>query len=356
VAAKDSPVPTEKGTTEEATQAEPPTQANAAEADRPTVILGTAGHPAGRPPEAVFADDPTIRKLVDEHPALFPHVSLVAHLQKAQAEAEVAFRQHEMTGRWGAWSGIHPWDEKPDVETTDCPWWVAGGEYVFRLVAAWRRHVPGKPEDVAEFLAKQVELAANWVYWNRVFVHDGINSKTPKVEDMFGNKNAERFANFAFVIVMRKLAEQDLAEWKDRAVQLRGTVADLEARRSSRSAPAGSEPVSKSEGQVGRDKSNITPALRKKRERPTRPGAQALPVPTSNSKADKGNVALLRGTDDKLKNSVTVDVACRFGGVSRRAIEKAVKGEKLNAEGERQNRRIIVQSLLKYFPPEDNAN
>jgi hypothetical protein len=52
----------------------------------------------------------------------------------------------------------------------------------------------------------------------------------------------------------------------------------------------------------------------------------------------------------------TLDVASRFGGVSRRAIEKAVKKGPLQAEGERQNRRISVESLLKYFPPEKNAN
>src|SRR5205823_6265624 len=71
---------------------------------------------------------------------------------------------------------------------------------------------------------------------------------------------------------------------------------------------------------------------------------------------DKGNLRILRGLDGKLKNAVTLDVACRFGGVTRRAIEKALKKGPLQAEGDRQNRRVLVDSLLKYFPPENNAN
>jgi hypothetical protein len=71
---------------------------------------------------------------------------------------------------------------------------------------------------------------------------------------------------------------------------------------------------------------------------------------------DKGNGQILRGTDGKLKTAVTLDVARRFGGVSKRAIEKAVKKGSLQAEGKHQNRRISVSSLFKYFPPENNAN
>ena len=73
-------------------------------------------------------------------------------------------------------------------------------------------------------------------------------------------------------------------------------------------------------------------------------------------KPDKGNLEILRGTDGQLKRAVNLDVAQRFGGVSRRAIEKAVKKGSLQAEGGRSNRRIVVQSLLKYFPPENNTN
>jgi hypothetical protein len=71
---------------------------------------------------------------------------------------------------------------------------------------------------------------------------------------------------------------------------------------------------------------------------------------------DKGNLHILRGRDGKLAKYVNLDIASRFGGVSRRAIEKAIKKGSLRAEGERLNRRIYVQSLLKYFPSENNAN
>jgi hypothetical protein len=54
-----------------------------------------------------------------------------------------------------------------------------------------------------------------------------------------------------------------------------------------------------------------------------------------------------------LDESVAVDVARRFGGVSRRAIEKAARKGSLHVNGKRLNRRISLQSLLKYFPPEN---
>lgn len=78
--------------------------------------------------------------------------------------------------------------------------------------------------------------------------------------------------------------------------------------------------------------------------------------PRRVSNPDKGNLALLHGVDGNLKRAVTLDVARRFGGVSRRAIEKAVKKGSLHWEGEGPNRRILVQSLLTYFPSESSAN
>ena len=66
---------------------------------------------------------------------------------------------------------------------------------------------------------------------------------------------------------------------------------------------------------------------------------------------DKGNLDILR-IDGKLKRLVTLPVAARFGGVSRRAIEKAAAKGSLEAVGKRRNRRIFVESLLTYFPPE----
>jgi hypothetical protein len=71
-----------------------------------------------------------------------------------------------------------------------------------------------------------------------------------------------------------------------------------------------------------------------------------------NSTPEKGNLHLLLSTDGALKKSVTLAMAGRFGGVSRRAIQKAAKKGSLEAAGEGPNRRIVVQSLLKYFPPE----
>lgn len=68
--------------------------------------------------------------------------------------------------------------------------------------------------------------------------------------------------------------------------------------------------------------------------------------------ADKGNRDLLRLKSGLQKEFVNIQIACRFGGVTRRAIEKAVARGDLEAVGKRQNRRISVDSLLKYFPPE----
>ena len=75
------------------------------------------------------------------------------------------------------------------------------------------------------------------------------------------------------------------------------------------------------------------------------------PEPPSIDELDKGNLKILQGVDGQLKKVVTLDIAGRFGGVSTRAIQKAVKKGSLEAVGERQNRRIVVKSLLKYFPP-----
>jgi hypothetical protein len=69
-------------------------------------------------------------------------------------------------------------------------------------------------------------------------------------------------------------------------------------------------------------------------------------------KLEKGDMGLLMDTNNDLKRAVTLDVARRFGGVSLRAIQDAAKNDKLLTEGTRLNRRVLVESLLKYFPPE----
>lgn len=79
---------------------------------------------------------------------------------------------------------------------------------------------------------------------------------------------------------------------------------------------------------------------------------QPLDDESNVSLAEKGNLALLHAIDGELKRNVSLDVARRFGGVSLRAIQEAAKKHKLLTEGTRPNRRVLVESLLKYFPPE----
>jgi hypothetical protein len=67
---------------------------------------------------------------------------------------------------------------------------------------------------------------------------------------------------------------------------------------------------------------------------------------------DKGNSALLRRDDGQLKQAVNFQFAARFGGVSVRAIQDAAKRGKLATEGARHHRKVRVDSLLQYFPPE----
>lgn len=83
---------------------------------------------------------------------------------------------------------------------------------------------------------------------------------------------------------------------------------------------------------------------------------EEIHVRQRSPRLDKGNLMILRGTDGELKRTVTLDVASRYGGVSRRAIEKAARKGSLDAEGTGPNRRILVRSLLKYYPPEENTN
>jgi hypothetical protein len=113
------------------------------------------------------------------------------------------------------------------LETTDCPWWSAGAEYVFRIVYAWRTYSPSTPARTEALWSKQLELTATWVYWNRVFVHDGVSSKTPKSDDLFGDKNAKRFAGFAYFFCLRRFAETDLDEWRRKAASLMAVESDL---------------------------------------------------------------------------------------------------------------------------------
>ncbi|MFN7994868.1 MAG: hypothetical protein U0Q18_14780 [Bryobacteraceae bacterium] len=85
-----------------------------------------------------------------------------------------------------------------------------------------------------------------------------------------------------------------------------------------------------------------------------RPAAHRIKgKPSSDDRpTDKRDLSLLRGPDGKLKRVVTVTEACRYGGVGQRAIQKACQKGSLRSESEGPNRRIVVQSILEYFPPE----
>lgn len=78
-----------------------------------------------------------------------------------------------------------------------------------------------------------------------------------------------------------------------------------------------------------------------------------MPAPAKiEAPSEKGNFAILQGPDGNLKRAVTLEIARRFGGVSRRAIDAAAKKGSLRTEGRRQQRRVLVASLIEYFPPE----
>jgi len=221
---RESPSATEKDASGQASALADQT---GAEAGGRAFVLGTAGIASGKPPAGTFASNPKIQKLVEEQPKLSGLVSQVSQVEQARAEAEAAFRERELAEQWGTWSGVHPWEDKLDLETTDCPWWIAGAEYVFRIVFAWRTHSPSTSDRTAAGVPKQVELTATWVYWNRVFVHDGVNSKKPKIDDLFGDMNAKRFANFAFLFCLRRFAEEDLEEWRQKAASLKGVEREI---------------------------------------------------------------------------------------------------------------------------------
>lgn len=109
-------------------------------------------------------------------------------------------------------------------------------------------------------------------------------------------------------------------------------------------------------------KGNLTPDLlaANRQERTganTRPNGPPQPVegevPSGGTTGmDKGNLDILRGVDGNLKRVVNLEIAGRFGGVSRRAIEDAAKKGRLKTEGKRTHRRVLVTSLLEYFPPD----
>jgi hypothetical protein len=230
--------PSEPSATAEQTES-----AQRTESDRRTGVFGTAGHPKARPTGGGFAANPKIRKLVEDDPEALPLVNLVAQFEQARAQGEVAFRQSELKGRWAEWSGVFPWEGERDPDTTDCPWWVAGAEYVFRLTAAWRKYSPGEPEKIETFLPKQIEMSAEWVYQSKVRLHDIMRGKSSNAEHILIG-HSKRFFNIAFLFSMQKFAEIDLDEWRDQATRLGGAITDLNSASTDQSAPQPARGVS----------------------------------------------------------------------------------------------------------------
>ena len=62
--------------------------------------------------------------------------------------------------------------------------------------------------------------------------------------------------------------------------------------------------------------------------------------------------ALLR-TGGKLKAAVSLQTAAKFSGVSKRAIEQAASKGRLKTKGKGTQRKVTVESLLEYSPPEN---
>jgi hypothetical protein len=78
--------------------------------------------------------------------------------------------------------------------------------------------------------------------------------------------------------------------------------------------------------------------------------AQLRQARAADSIPEEGNADLLHG-----KDWVTFRTAGSYLGRTRRAIEIAAKKGSLTAQGCGQNRRISVESLVKYLPPSKSA-
>jgi hypothetical protein len=80
-------------------------------------------------------------------------------------------------------------------------------------------------------------------------------------------------------------------------------------------------------------------------------GARRALQPRPN-RVDKGKVELLFDRDGRRKRAVSVQVAMRYGGVSLRQLYDIFKKGRIATEGKAQQRKVLVKSLLAYFPPE----
>jgi len=191
-------------------------------------------------PELAFASDPTIRKPMEKETKQLENLNLIKECGRAIAEAEVMFREGELNGSWAEWAGVFPWEGTRDPETTDCPWWRAGAEYLFHFVAAWRKHSRGEPLELEKLLMRQIDLMSKWVYWHRVYLYDLLYGKNSTV-DHVRDGHADRFSNIAFIIAMRRFAEQDLREWRSKAALLAESRSDLSVETSIPRTPGASD-------------------------------------------------------------------------------------------------------------------
>ena len=70
---------------------------------------------------------------------------------------------------------------------------------------------------------------------------------------------------------------------------------------------------------------------------------------------EKGDIRLLRKTDGTLYPSIDFPTVEKYAGISARRRQQLMTDESLKVIGQRLNRRITVESLLAYCPPEEDA-
>ena len=61
---------------------------------------------------------------------------------------------------------------------------------------------------------------------------------------------------------------------------------------------------------------------------------------------------LLHDKDGKLPETVSLRKACEYARVTKRRIEQTIADGKVKAVGGHGHRRILVASLIRYYPPE----
>jgi hypothetical protein len=67
---------------------------------------------------------------------------------------------------------------------------------------------------------------------------------------------------------------------------------------------------------------------------------------------DRGNSTLLKNADGEWLRVVNSGLAKRYTGIGARGLHKAVRKGKIDTEGDRNQKRFLVESLRRYVPPE----